>query len=76
MLSDLCKPPATLSKASTNKPERVNPFVWCTCQLSRYEINSVLAKGVAIHDRTRFQLLGSETLVRPLKSEIHQATDD
>ena len=49
---------------------------WCTCQLSRYEIDSVLAKGVAIRDRTRFQLLGSETLVCPPKSKIHQATDD
>ena len=44
-----------------------------TCQLSRYEIDSVLAKGVAIRDQTRWR---SETLIRPPKSEIHQATDD
>ena len=57
-----------MQQAFTNKPERVSPF--------SVPVDSVLAKGVAIRDRTRFQLLGSEMLVHPPKSEIHQATDD
>ena len=61
---------------SLHEQARESKSFWCTRQLSRYEIDSVLAKGVAVHDRTRFQLLGSEMLVHLPKSEIHQATDD
>ena len=59
IICSLCSaadPPATLLKDSTNQPERVNLFAVPVSSPDREKAHAVLTKGVAIHDRTRFQL--------------------
>ena len=62
------------SRPSSDTIERLHQPAWesesccCTCQLSQSREGSVLAKGVAVRNRTCFQLLDSESLVHPPKS--------